>query len=410
MTLAILALVVTSPLAAQRLPTAPPEELGLSPEALSRIDRIYSEHVDEGRLAGALGMIIRHGKVGYLDTWGMRDMEAGDPLESDDIFRIYSMTKPITSVAVMMLFEEGRFFINDPVSRYLPEFENTEVALLDEATSLENIPTERPDRAVTIQDLLRHTSGLTYGSFSNTRVDSLYRRSRLYSKANLADMVTALAEIPLMQQPGTKWHYSLSTDVLGRLVEVVSGMPFDEFVERRIFEPLGMEDTGFFVPQEKLHRLARTYRHVGEDHRLTLGDTLGYKSSPPILSGGGGLVSTAYDYARFTQMLLNGGELDGVRLLSPKAVKLMSTDHLGDVTTPWPGIGFGLGFAVKEVAALDGTLSSVGEYNWGGLHGTSFWIDPTEDLIGIFMVQIYPNREVNFREQFKNLVYQALRN
>ena len=340
----------------------------------------------------------------------MRDLEAGDALESGDIFRIYSMTKPITSVAVMMLFEEGHFFLSDPISRYIPEFENLEVARLDEATSMENIPTEKPTRPVTIQDLLRHTSGFSYGVFSNTPVDSLYLRAGIFGQETLADMVTALAEIPLMHQPGTRWYYSVSTDVLARLVEIVSGMAFDEFLVNRIFEPLGMKDTGFFVPPEDLHRLTRTYRHAGPDRTLVLGDTVGFRRPTTMLSGGGGLVSTADDYASFAQMLLNGGELDGVRILGTKTVELMTTDHLGDVRGPGRGMGFGLGFAVKEVAALNGTPSSAGEYNWGGLHGTSFWIDPEEHLVGIFMVQIYPNRDIDFRGQFKNLVYQTLVN
>lgn len=406
--LALLPLVLTPSLRAQRLPTTDPETVGISSERLTRIDKVFSEHVAEGSIAGAVGMIIRDGKVAYLSQWGMRDVAAGDPMEADDIFRIYSMTKPITSVAVMMLFEEGHFFLTDPVGRYLPELRNLPVALLDEATSTENIPTERANRPVTIQDLLRHSSGFSYGVFSDTPVDTLYREREVLGQPTLADMVTVLGTVPLMFQPGTRWYYSVSTDVLARLVEVASGMPFDEFLSSRIFEPLGMSDTGFHVPSEKAHRFARTYRHVGQASTLTLGDTLRYKNRPSFLSGGAGLVSTAQDYARFAQMLLNGGELDGVRILGPKTVELMTTDHLGDVPGPGAGMGFGLGFAVKEMASLNGTASSVGEYNWGGLHGTSFWVDPAEDLIGIFMVQIYPNREIGFREQFKNLVYQAL--
>lgn len=408
--LATLCLLTISPLTAQRLPSAAPEAVGISSERLARIDRVFGAHVAEGRIAGAMGMIIRHGKVAYLSQWGMRDVEAGDPLEADDIFRIYSMTKPITSTAVMMLFEEGHFFLTDPIGRYLPELRDLEVARLDEATSTQDIPTERARRPVTIQDLLRHTSGFSYGIFSNTPVDTLYRQADVLGQETLADMVTVLGRIPLMYQPGTRWYYSVSTDVLGRLVEVVSGMPFDHFLQSRIFEPLGMKDTGFHVPPGELHRLTRTYRHAGPDRSLVLGDTLGFTRPPTLFSGGGGLVSTADDYARFTQMLLNGGELDGVRLLGPKTVELMATDHLGDVPGPGTGMGFGLGFAVKKVAALNGTASSAGEYNWGGLHGTSFWIDPEEDLIGIFMIQISPNREINFRGQFKNLVYQALLN
>ena len=345
-----------TPLAARQLPTAVPEDVGFSSERLERIGELFESYVDDGRIAGAIGMILRHGKVAYFDEWGMRDMAARDAMAADDIFRIYSMSKPITSVAVMMLYEEGRFFLSDPIGRYIPELASLPVAKLAEATSMENIPTERARRPVTIQDLLRHTSGLSYGIFSNTPVDSLYNRSFVLFRPNLADMVTELGKIPLMYQPGTEWNYSVSTDVLGRLVEVVSGQPLDEFLQERILGPLGMVDTGFHVPEKDLDRLTRTYAHVGEDQSLALGDTVAFSRPTTLFSGGGGLVSTTHDYARFAQMLLNGGELDGARLLSRKTIELMTTDHLGDAGTGWlsPGWGFGLGFTVKNVAGLDG--------------------------------------------------------
>ena len=403
-----LALALCAPLSAQRLPTAAPESVGLSPERLERIADVFQGYVDEGRIAGAVGMVLRHGKVAYVDQWGMRDVAAGDLLEDDDIFRIFSMTKPITSVAVMMLWEEGHFFLTDPVGRYIPELAGLEVAKLDEATA-GNIPTERARRQITIQDLLRHTSGLTYGSFSNTPVDMAYGEAGVSQQETLADMVTELGKIPLLWQPGTRWHYSLSTDVLGRLVEVVSGQTFDEFLEERIFEPLGMKDTGFYVPPEKLARFSRTYRRVGPERTLALGDTVRFRRPPTRPSGGGGLVSTADDYARFAQMLLNGGELDGARILGRKTIELMTADHLGDAqyggrATGW---GWGLGFSVKTAAGLDGMPGSVGNYYWWGVQGTSFWIDPAEELIGVFMVQ-FSGRDIPFRNQFKRLVYQAL--
>ena len=409
-TFAISLLLATAPLTAQQLPTATPEDVGFSSERLERIGELFESYVDDGRIAGAIGMVLRHGKVAYFDEWGMRDMAAHDAMASDDIFRIYSMSKPITSVAVMMLYEEGRFFLTDPVGRYIPEFANLPVAKLAEATSMEDIPTERARRPVTIQDLLRHTSGLSYGIFSNTPVDSLYNRSFVLFRPNLAEMMTALGKIPLMYQPGTEWNYSVSTDVLGRLVEVVSGQPFDEFLEQRILGPLGMVDTGFHVPEKDLNRLTRTYAHTGADRTLVLGDTVTFSRPTTLFSGGGGLVSTTHDYARFAQMLLNGGELDGARLLSRKTVDLMTTDHLGDAGTGWlsPGWGFGLGFTVKNVPGLDGMPGSVGDFNWAGLHGTSFWVDPQEDLVGVFMVQIYPNTDIDFRGRFKAMVYQAL--
>jgi CubicO group peptidase (beta-lactamase class C family) len=380
---------------------------------LARVDEAFSAYAEEGRLAGAVGMVLRHGKVAWVDAWGMRDIAAGDPMEADDIFRIYSMTKPITSVAVMMLYEEGRFFLDDPVGRYLPELGNLPVAKLSEATGPDDIPTERAARAMTIRDLLRHTSGLTYGTFSNTVVDQAYRQAGVGSEATLADLVTDLGRIPLMYQPGTTWNYSLSTDVLGRLVEVLSGQSFDVFLRERIFEPLGMDDTGFYVRPEDRDRFAQIYGHGGgRGGPLTLevGDAGGFTPSVTRFSGGGGLVSTAQDYARFTQMLLSGGELDGQRILSPTTIALMTTDHLHDDGASFlaDGWGFGLGFTVKNEPALDGLPDSAGTYYWFGVAGTSFWIDPKQDLIGIFMVQIRPNRDVNFRDQFKRLVYQAV--
>jgi CubicO group peptidase (beta-lactamase class C family) len=401
-----------APLAAQSLPRAMPEEVGLSSERLERVGEVFQGYADEGRLAGAVGMVIRHGRVAYVDAWGMRDVAARDPLEADDIFRIYSMTKPITSVAVMMLYEEGRLFLDEPVGRYLPELANLPVAVLDQARGPDSIPTERATRPMTIRDLLRHTSGLTYGVFSNTAVDQLYGRHNVNNAETLADMVTALGEIPLMFQPGTRWNYSVSTDVLGRLVEVVSGQPFDVFLRERIFDPLRMVDSGFYVPAPKHGRLSRIYGHAGTgaQRTLQLGDTVGFTQPVTRFSGGGGLVSTAQDYARFAQMLLNGGELDGARILSPTTIDLMTTDHLHDDGASFlaDGWGFGLGFTVKNQAALDGLPDSVGTYYWFGVAGTSFWIDPEQDLIGIFMVQINPNRDVNFRDQFKRLVYQAV--
>ena len=398
------------PLSAQPLPTAPPEEVGLSSERLARVGDVFQSYVDEGRIAGALGMVARRGRLVYVDQWGMRDVAARDPLEHDDIFRIFSMSKPITSVAVMMLFEEGRFMLTEPVGRYLPELAGAGVARLDAASGPDAFQTVRALRQMTIQDLLRHTSGLTYGAFSNSVVDQQYRRDGVLESATLAEMVTKLGRIPLAYQPGERFNYSVSTDVLARLVEVVSGRPFDAFLRERIFEPLGMVDTGFYVPRSEHDRFSRPYGHTGPEGALALGDTLGYTEAETFLSGGGGLVGTAADYMRFAQMLLNGGELEGVRLLSPKTIELMTVDHLQDRPTGFlaPGWGFGLGFAVRRDASVDATPGSLGEYYWFGVAGTSFWIDPVEELIGVFMVQIFPSRDIAFRQQFKNLVYQAV--
>ena len=408
--LGLCGLVATS-ISAQRLPLAVPEEVGLSSERLERIGEVFQDYVEEGRIAGAVGMVLRNGKLAYVDAWGMRDLEAGDVMEEDDLFKICSMTKPVASVAVMTLYEEGHFFLSDPIGRYLPALANLRVANLAEASAGQEIPTERARRQVTIHDLLRHTSGFTYGDLSNTVVDAVYREREILYQPTLEDQVAALGEIPLLYQPGTQWNYSVSVDVLGRLVEVVSGQPFDVFLRERIFDPLGMADTGFRVPDSKSDRVAPTYGHSGPDRALGLGDTSICDLPPTLFSGGAGLRSTAQDYARFAQMLLNGGELDGARILGRKTVELMTVDHLEEgMPTGFlsPGWSFGLGFTVKTEAGLDGLPSSVGEYNWIGIQGTSFWVDPEEDLVGVFMVQIRPNRDITFRDQFKRLVYQAL--
>ena len=408
--LGLCGLVATS-ISAQRLPLAVPEEVGLSSERLERIGEVFQDYVEEGRIAGAVGMVLRNGKLAYVDAWGMRDLEAGDVMEEDDLFKICSMTKPVASVAVMTLYEEGHFFLSDPIGRYLPALANLRVANLAEASAGQEIPTERARRQVTIHDLLRHTSGFTYGDLSNTVVDAVYREREILYQPTLEDQVAALGEIPLLYQPGTQWNYSVSVDVLGRLVEVVSGQPFDVFLRERIFDPLGMADTGFRVPDSKSDRVAPTYGHSGPDRALGPGDTSICDLPPTLFSGGAGLRATAQDYARFAQMLLNGGELDGARILGRKTVELMTVDHLEEgMPTGFlsPGWSFGLGFTVKTEAGLDGLPSSVGEYNWIGIQGTSFWVDPEEDLVGVFMVQIRPNRDITFRDQFKRLVYQAL--
>ncbi len=403
--------VVATSVSAQRLPLAVPEEVGLSSERLQRIGDVFQDYVDGGRIAGGVGMVLREGRLAYVDAWGMRDIGAGDTMEEDDIFKICSMSKPVASVAVMTLYEEGHFFLSDPIGRYLPELANLQVANLAEASAGQDIPTERARRPVTIHDMLRHTAGFTYGDLSNTVVDGVYREQEILYQPTLEDMVAQLGEIPLLYQPGTQWHYSVAVDVLGRLVEVVSGKPFDVFLRERIFDPLGMDDTGFQVPDSKSDRVATTYGHLGADGTLGPGDTSICELPPTLFSGGAGLRSTAQDYARFAQMLLNGGELDGARILGRKTIELMTVDHLEEgMPTGFlsPGWSFGLGFTVKTEAGMDGLPSSVGEYNWIGIQGTSFWVDPEEDLIGVFMVQIRPNSDITFRDQFKRLVYQAL--
>jgi CubicO group peptidase (beta-lactamase class C family) len=388
--------------------------------------------VDDGVMVGGLGMVARRGKVVYAETWGQSDREAGKAMTMDTIFRIYSMSKPITGVAVMMLYEEGRFFLNDPVANYIPELANLQVAvataggdLAGEGNASAQGVTRKPLRQPTIRNLLNHTAGFTYGIFGNTEVDQQYRDLGMLNHPDLQDFVAKLGQVPLQYDPGTRWHYSVAVDVQGRLVEAISGMRFGEFLQQRIFEPLGMTDTSFIVPAAKQDRLAQIYSPEGtasdigsafltantSTELVVSPDEINasYREGATFESGGGGLVSTASDYMRFAQMMLNGGELDGVRLLSPKTVELMTMNHLGKIQMGFgrTGVGFGLGFAVALDQGEIGELGSAGEYNWGGAAGTSFWIDPTEQLIGVFMVQSIPHR-TTLSNQFKVLTYQAL--
>jgi CubicO group peptidase (beta-lactamase class C family) len=346
----------------------------------------------------------------------MQDIDSGVPMSKDSIFRIYSMTKPITSVAVMMLFEEGRFLLNDPVSKYLPEFKDLEVGVeeVDEATGEKVMTTVPAEREVSIRDLLRHTSGLTYGFWGKSAVDKMYLEKKVLSKDDtIQETVAKLGTIPLKNQPGTIWEYSVSTDVLGRFVEIVSGQPFNEFLEVRLFTPLGMKDTGFFVPAEDAHRLTTVYTPNEDNTAITAQEpdkARDFAKKTSYFSGGGGLVSTAPDYLRFAQMLLNDGELDGVRLLGPETVELMTRDHLGDIPI-WGdvgGYGFGLGFMVNPDRGNSGSILSEGSFGWGGMAHTTFWVDPQEKLIGIFLIQILPRAPMPYRELFKPVVYQAI--
>lgn len=424
-----LVLFVALPVWAGPLPVAAPEEVGLSSERLDRISALMQKHVDAGQTAGELGMIARNGKVAYFETRGFQDREAGTPMKKDTIFRIYSMSKPITSVGLMMLYEEGRFLLQEPVSKYIPELGGLRVAATEgeiktaatdgsdvemdlgssQGAGEDGIQTVPAQRDMTIQDLLRHTAGLTYGFFGNTKVDQAYRKASILSNHNLEDMIEKLGEIPLLFQPGTRWHYSVAVDVQGRLIEVLSGQPFDRFLEERIFSPLGMKDTGFYVPKAKAERLSQVYRpdRKGGLNPIPWDDSSEYLNPPTFFSGGGGLVSTAEDYMRFCLMHLNGGELDGVRILGRKTVELMRTNHLGDVTMGGGGTGFGLGFAVALDQGRIGAQGSVGSYSWGGAAGTSFWIDPAENMAGVYMVQIMGGG-IPGRSYFKNLAYQAI--
>jgi CubicO group peptidase (beta-lactamase class C family) len=405
-------------------PAVTPEEVGLASNRLAHIRTVMNRHVAEKQIPGAAGLIARRGKIAYQEAFGMADVETGKPMRLDTIHRIYSMTKPITSVAVMMLYEEGKFQLNDPVGKYLPEFAKMQVAIdeKDPQTGKPTLKTAPAKRPITVRDLLRHTAGLTYGFFSDTLVDQEYRKARILSDLNLAEFVTNLSKIPLLHEPGARWHYSVSVDVLGRLVEVLSGKTFDQFLQERIFAPLDMRDTGFYVPADKKDRFAKLYSPTkdGKIQPAVICATRqecvekfpnavpSYLEPPTMPSGGGGLVSTAYDYLRFCQMLLNKGQYDGKRLLSRKTVQLMSSDNLGTIPGMGPGAGFGLGFAVSKAPGEAGMMGSAGEYNWGGAAGTRFWIDPQEELIGIFMIQILPHTGLEYGSEFRVLAYQAI--
>jgi CubicO group peptidase (beta-lactamase class C family) len=400
-----------------------PGDVGLDAQRLSRIDTHFQRYVDDGRLPGYQVMVSRHGRVAHFASSGLADAEDGRAVEPDTIFRIYSMTKPVTSVAAMMLYEQGAFELTDPISRWLPEFAEPRVYVGGPATIPTTVAGTEPIR---VWHLLTHTAGLTYG-FHHTHVtDEAYRTAGFEFGSpkgyDLAQCVQAWASLPLAFQPGSEWLYSVATDVLGRLVEVISGLSLDEFFRRNIFEPLGMTDTGFFVEPDRQHRLAALYATGPNLPKLLRYDRLGKAiSQPPSwFSGGGGLASTTRDYTRFTWMLLRGGALDGARLLSPRTVRYMTRNHLPGnrdlqqvgralfAETRYDGIGFGLGFAVMLDAAAGKVIASEGEFNWGGLASTAFWIDPREDMTVVFMTQLMPSRTYPIRPQLRQLVYQSL--
>jgi len=411
------ALILTASAFAQDLPQAKPESVGLSSDRLERIATTVQRNIDDKRIAGAVTLVYRRGKVVWFKPQGMMDRETAKPMRPDAMFRICSMTKPITSVAVMMLYEEGRFLLEDPVSKYLPEFKNPKVLVKPATGEPYSIPATHE---ITIRDLLRHTSGLTYHWNSDL--------GPLYVKANVAhgllpydgtieDNVKRLAAVPLLFNPGDRWEYSLGVDVLGRLVEVVSGKPLDEFFRTRIFEPLGMKDTYFYPPDNKLDRLATAYTYYADkglnrfpDTPITEGST-SYSADYPdhgpkkLFAGGAGLVSTTADYLRFCQMMLDEGKTGNTRLLSRKSVELMTHDQLGKIG---PDQGFGLGFGVDGVKAPLSELGTPGEFNWGGFFYTGFSIDPKEQMIVIFIAQLHPTGALTLDRQVHELAYQAI--
>jgi len=389
-----------------------PDELGFSHERLARINTRLQRYVADRKLAGISSLIARRGKVLHFAHVGMADIAAGTPMADDTIFRIYSMTKPITSVAVLMLMEEGLLRLSDPVADYLPEFKSTKV--LEPSGML-----VAPQQSMTIRHLLTHTAGLSYGFDENFLIDRLYGQQvwgplEANPERTLAAWIGTIAQMPLAFHPGTRYRYSVATDVLGYLVQVVAGLPFADFLHDRIFAPLGMNDTFFTVPADKVERFAANYGPCAEQGLKVIDAPRASHYTRPTQrpSGGGGLLSTTPDYLRFCQLLLNGGELDGVRLLGRKTVALMTANHLPDGilvdNDPKSGLGFGLGVSVQLDLGKGQLLGSTGNYGWGGAANTNFWIDPQEQLIGILMLQFMPSGTYPVIADFRNLVYQAL--
>ena len=399
---------------------AKPEDVGLSSERLARVTDWARRLVDDGKLAGLITMVARRGKLVHFNTCGLADVKREVRMAPDTIFRIYSMSKPLTSVAIMQLYEEGRFQLDDPITRYLPCFKNMGVFVGGMRGKLDTVPAERD---ITFRDLLSHTSGLTYGFMEATPVDAQYRDRGVdfqTSDKTLGEVVEIAASIPLLAQPGAEWNYSISTDVLGHLVAVISGEPFEQYLRERVTGPLGMVDTDFHVPASKISRFAANYTRAGDDRLMLIDDPMKSIFGAPrkICSGGGGLVSTATDYMRFCRMMLNKGELDGVRLLGRKTVELMTTNHLrGDMAdmgqprfseSSYYGIGFGLGFSVMLDPAKAQILGTPGEYAWGGAASTAFWVDPGEDMAVIMLTQLMPSSTYPIRRELRVLTYQAI--
>jgi CubicO group peptidase (beta-lactamase class C family) len=402
---------------------ADPAELGLDAGRLVRIDRHFDRYVDDGRLPGYLAVVARHGRIAHVASAGKRDLESGAAVEPDTLWRIYSMTKPVTTVAAMMLWEEGAFELRDPVARYIPAFADARVHVRGSAQKPLTVPLTEPVR---IWHLMTHTSGLTYGFHHTHAVDEIYRANGFEWSTppgmDLAACCEAWAGMPLAFQPGDEWLYSVATDVLGRVVEVVSGQSLDEFFAERIFAPLGMTDTAFSAAEADHGRLAALYAADAKTGRATRFDQMGTAalSPPDALSGGGGLVSTASDYLRFARMLLGRGEFEGVRLLGPRTVAYMASNHLPGgadldafgrplfAETTFEGVGFGLGFSVVLDPVAAKSPSSAGEFGWGGAASTAFWVDPVERMIVLFFTQLLPSSTHPIRPQLHQLVHQAL--
>jgi CubicO group peptidase (beta-lactamase class C family) len=398
-----------------------PAAAGFDAARLNRIStHLYENYVATGKIVGCQALVARHGHVAYFNSFGCADRERNEPMRDDTIFRIYSMTKPITSVALMTLYEQGHFQLNDPVSRFLPSWKDQKVWVSGDGDEMQ---LKAPDQPMTFRHVLSHTGGLTYGA-GNHPVDKVYQKLGVNRdrSESLGSFVEKLAKVPLRYEPGTRWMYSLSTDVCGALVEAISRMPFDRYLRLNVFEPLGMVDTAFHVPSEKQARFAANYQREPDKTLRLIDDPQGasqYLQKPLFFSGGGGLVSTTADYLRFCEMLRRGGELDGKRILGSRTIDLMRKNHLAggkDLAsmalgafseTAYEGVGFGLGFASTLGEVEAGTLGA-GDYYWGGAASTIFWVDPKEDLEVIFMTQLMPSATFNFRGQLKNIIYSAI--
>jgi CubicO group peptidase (beta-lactamase class C family) len=397
------------------LPEAKPEDVGMSSQRLERMTALMQRAVDSGDLPGAVVMIARKGKLVYQRAFGMQDKAKSVAMAPDSIFRAYSMTKPIVSVAAMILAEEGRLGLHEPISAYLPEFKTMTVAVesFDPVTGAGSFHTVPAKRQITVHDLMRHTSGLTYGVFlpKGTQLRKLYDDANLWTQPNLDALCKAIAKLPLRYEPGTTWEYSHSTDVLGRVIEVASGQPLDVFVAQRILEPLKMVDSHWYVPADKLQRFAQP---APDTEKNWLPEAFYDFSKPATLfPGGHGMVTTAADYLRFSQMLANGGALDGARILSPLTVRYMASDHVlgssiarGNFLPGW-GYGFGLGFAVRLDQGESPWMGTPGEFFWGGYAGTFFFVDPKQELVPILMFQA-PEKRQHYRVLFRDVVYQAI--
>ncbi len=404
------ALLWLGPAMAEPLATASPQSVGFASDRLQRLTNTLTAEIGKGTIPGAVLLIVRNGKVAYFESLGALDPEKKTPMRKDAIFRIYSMSKPITTTVAMMLVEQGRLALVDPVAKYLPEFKDVQVGEEKPDKTLELVPARR---AMTIQDLMRHTSGLTYGFFREGAVKKAYQAANLNEgDPSTAEFVARLAKLPLVYHPGTTWDYSQATDVLGRVIEVVSGKPLLAAFREMLLDPLGMSDTSFYVTDAAKH--ARIAEPFANDRTIGAGAQFNDpREARKYESGGGGLQSTVEDYARFLAMLANGGELDGKRYLSPKTVAYMTSDHMGDVIKrgPYdlvgPGYKFGLGFAVRSEAGVSGLAGSPGDYTWGGAGGTYFWVDPKEKMFVIYMMQS-PSKRVPFRIMLRDMVYAAM--